>query len=389
MFLFVEIKNASEGKSWYEMMQNVKINTNQFLILVTLFTIGTSILIVPSGLAAKANQDAWVAAIVGMVIGLVIIWLFCLIAQWFPHLTFVQMTEKILGKWLGKAVSLLFVCMSFIYASSLLYYSGSFLNTHLLPNTPMASLNILMTIIIIMGVRLGLETIARSAEIFILVFFVLFFFLVLFISPEVKFENVQPVFEAGTKTIIQSTFPFIEVTSVNAIVLLMFFPVNVNKTKQANKSFFLGYVIGGIVIIIFTFLSVSVLGAYSTAAEVFPSYELAKKINIGDFIQRIEVMMAGLWIIALYFKATIYFYAAVLGIAQIINLKDYRPLIIPLGMIGVVLSLVLYPNAVYQQNWNQTTGIYYSFLIGVVLPLLLVAVYAIRKKQLKKVPESS
>ncbi len=38
--------------------------------------------------------------------------------------------------------------------------------------------------------------------------------------------------------------------------------------------------------------------------------------------------MATLWIIALYFKATLYFYASVLGMAQILNLKDYRPLTI-------------------------------------------------------------
>lgn len=371
------------------MMQNVKINSYQFLILVTLFTIGTSILITPSVLATEAKQDAWVVAIVGTVIGLFVIWLFCLIAQWFPHLTFIQINEKILGKWLGKAVSLLFVLMAFLYASSLLFYSGTFLNTHLMPNTPMIALNVLMAIIIVMGVHLGLETIARSAEIFILAFFVLFFFLVLLVSPEVKFENVQPVFEARTKTIVQSTFSFIEVTAANAIVLLMVFPAFVNNIKQAKKSFFIGYLIGGIVIIIFTFLSVSVLGVYSTAAEIFPTYELAKRINVGDFIQRIEALMAGLWIMTLYFKATLYFYASVLGITQILNLKDYRPLVIPLGMISVVLSVVIYPNVVYQQNWNETTALYFSFSIGVFLPLLLVTVYAIRKKQLKKVPESS
>lgn len=366
------------------MMQNVKINAYQFLALVTLFSMGTSILIVPSVLAAEAKQDAWIAAIFGTGIGLLVIWLFCVIAQWFPHLTFTQVNEKILGTWVGKAVSLLFVFMSFIYTSSLLFYSGTFLNTHLMPNTPLAALNILMAIIIVMGVRLGLETIARSAEVLILFFFVLFLFLVLFISPEVKFENVQPVFETGTRTIIQSSLPFIETISVNAIVLLMIFPAFVNKIKQAKKSFFIGNLIGGIVIIIFTFLSISVLGADSTAREYYPGYELAKRINVGDFIQRIEGLMAALWIIALYFKATLYFYASVLGIAQILNLKDYRPLTIPLGMVVVVLSLVIYPNVVYQQNWNATTGLFFSFSIGVFLPLLLVVVYAIRKKQLKK-----
>ncbi|WP_313894091.1 endospore germination permease [Psychrobacillus sp.] len=371
------------------MLPNVKINSYQFLVLVILFTVGTSILIVPSVLAAEAKQDAWIVAIFGTGIGLLVIWLFCTLAQWFPHLTFIQVNEKILGKWVGKAVSLLFVFMSFIYTSGLLFYSGTFLTTHVMPNTPMAALNILMAIIIVMGVRLGLETIARSAEILIFFFFFLYLFLVLFILPEAKFENVQPVFEAGTKTIVQSSLSLIEVTSVNAIVLLMIFPAFINQPKSAKKSFLIGNLIGGLVIIIITLSCIFVLGADSTARQMFPGYGLAKKIKIGSFVNRVEAIMAALWIICIYFKATIYFYASVLGIAQIFNLKDYRPLTIPLGMIGVVLSLVIYPNVVYLQNWNATTGLYFSFSIGVFLPLLLVAVYAIRKKQLKKDPDHS
>lgn len=381
--------NFTEWKGRHEIMQNVKINSHQFLVLVTLFTVGTSILILPLVLAAEAKQDAWIVVIFGMMIGLIVIWLFCLIAQWFPHLTLIQINEMILGKWVGKAVSLLFVFMSFFYAASLLFYSGSFLNIHLLPNTPMIALNVLMAIIIVMGVYLGLEPIARSAEVFIFFFFVLFFFLVLFILPKVQFENIQPVFEAGTITIFQASINFIEVTSVNAIVLLMIFPAFVNNFKQAKIFFFIGNLTGGVVILILTFLCVSVLGAYSTEAEVYPGYELSKRINFGNFIQRVEALMAALWIIALYFKTTLYFFASVLGIAQIINLKDYRPLTIPLGMIMVVLSLVIYPNVVYQQNWNVTTGLPFSFTIGVFFPLLLSAVYAFRRKQLKKSPKDS
>lgn len=362
------------------MKPNEKISSYQFLILVTLFSIGTSILIIPSALATEAKQDAWIVAILGTLIGLFVLWLFCLIAQWFPHLTFIEINEKILGKWLGKVTSIMFVLMSLIYASSLLYYSGTFLNTHLLPSTPMLALNALMVIIIVIGVRLGLETIARSAEFFILFFFVLFFFLVLFILPNVKFENIQPIFETGPRAIFQASLSFIEVTSVNAVVLLMIFPALTNNFKQAKKSFYIGYLIGGTVIIIFTFLSVAVLGAYSTATELFPTYELAKKINVGDFIQRIEALMATLWVIALYFKSTIYFYVSVLGITQIVKLKDYRPLTIPMGIIILALSLVIYPNVIYQQKWNATIGFVLSFSIGVVLPLLLIVVYTIQKK---------
>ncbi|MEK4485869.1 endospore germination permease [Psychrobacillus sp. FSL H8-0484] len=366
------------------MMQNVKINSYQFLILVIFFTIGTSMLTVPSVLATDSKQDAWISAIFGMGIGLLIIWLFITIALWFPHLTFTQIIEKVFGKWVGKAFSVFFVLTSFLFSSELLYYFGSFLNIHALPNTPTVVLNILMAGIVVMGVRLGLETIARTAEILIVVFFFLFLILVVFISPEINFENIQPVYEMGTKKIVQASLFYVVVSPVDAVVLLMIFPSFINKMKNVKKSFLIGNLIGGIIIIVITFLCVSVLGAADTTRQVYPSYELAKKINIGDFVQRIEALMSTLWIISLYFKTILYFYAAVLGMAQILNLKDYRPLTLPLGMIAVTLSLVIYPNVIYQQKFDSTTGNSLSLSIGLFLPLLLVVVYAIRKKQLKK-----
>lgn len=200
-------------------------------------------------------------------------------------------------------------------------------------------------------------------------------------------DNLQPVFEAEPKKIVQTSLSFIEVTSVNAIVLLMIFPAFINTGLKAKKFFLIGNLLGGIVIIIFTFLCVAVLGAYNTGIELYPGYVLAKRINVGEFIQRIEALMGTLWIIALYYKATIYFYVTVLGFSQIFNLKDYRPLTIPFGIIAVVISIVIFPDVIYQQRWNTTIGLIFSYTIGIVLPLLLIVVYAIRRKQLRKVTE--
>lgn len=51
-------------------MKDVKISVRQFAVLAIIYTIGTTILIIPSGLAADAKQDAWIAAILGVVINL-------------------------------------------------------------------------------------------------------------------------------------------------------------------------------------------------------------------------------------------------------------------------------------------------------------------------------
>ncbi|MFF2752933.1 endospore germination permease [Psychrobacillus sp. NPDC058041] len=365
-------------------MQNIKISSFQFLVLVIFFSIGTSILELPSAIAVDVKQDAWIATIMGTIIGILVIWFFTKIASWFPNLTYVQLNEKILGKWFGKFSSILFVFLSLLYTASLLSKQGLFLASQLFPNTPILVITILMAIILVMGIRLGLETLARSAEILIFIFLFLFIGLVIFIIPEIKVHNLEPFFISKLSTMMKSSIMIAVISSVNAIVLLMIFPALINEYEKGRKSFFLGIIIGGIVIIIITVLCVFVLGSSTTARQIYPSYILARQINIGNFINRIEVIMAALWIICLYFKASIYFYAGTIGLAQIFNLKDYRPMTYPLGIIITVLSIIIAPNFISQAHFDSKTSISLSIVFFILVPLLLTIVYIIRKKQLKK-----
>ncbi|PZX02424.1 spore germination protein KB [Psychrobacillus insolitus] len=370
-------------------MQNGKISSFQFLVLVIFFAVGTSILLIPGVLTNQVKQDAWIATILGLVIGLVVIWLFTFIASWFPKLTYIQINEKVFGRILGKMISFLVILMAIIYTTVLISYSGVFLITQLYPKTPMVYLNVLMALIMVMAVRLGLETIARTAEILIFVFFFLFIFLAVSISPQIDVENLEPFFQVNINPLFKSSLGLAVVTSVNSIVLLLIFPAYVKEVEKARKYFFVGNIIGGIVIVVITLLCIFVLGSNTTARQIYPGYALAKVINIGDFLTRIESLMATLWIMGLFFKVSIYFYAATFGLSQILNMKDYRPLTYPLGLIVVVLSVIIFPNIVYQQTFNSETAVSFSLVIGLFFPLLLVAVYMMRKKKLKKDPDHS
>ncbi len=90
-------------------VEQSSISIRQFTLLVIFFTIGTSILFVPTVLSAEAKQDAWIAAILGTGVGVAIVCLYAKLAMLFPNMTFVQYSETILGKWLGKFVSLTFL----------------------------------------------------------------------------------------------------------------------------------------------------------------------------------------------------------------------------------------------------------------------------------------
>lgn len=77
-----------------------------------------------------------------------------------------------------------------------------------------------------------------------------------------------------------------------------------------------------------------------------------KKIEIGTFIQRVESIITGIWIVTIYFKLSVCFYVPVLCFAQTFKFTNYRILTLSLGMILVVFSIFVYPNLGYLISFN-------------------------------------
>jgi len=355
------------------------ISARQFTIITILFSIGSAILIIPKILAMEAKQGAWIAAILGVVVSILLVKLFIAVASLTRDMSLVEINEKILGKWVGKAVSITFVFFTFISAGVLLQFVENFMRTEIMPETPAIAFNVFFSLLIIFGCYLGLETIARTAELLFPFFVLLFVAFAVLIFPQIDVQNIQPVLEVGTKPLIFSTLLFMGYFSFPMVVLLMLFPVSINEYKGAKNAFYIGTIIGGIVLIVIIGLAILVLGADFTAHQRFPSFTLAKRISLGNFLERLEVIMAFLWIITIFYRVLIYFYATVIGIAQIFNLKDYRSLLLPLGMILVVVSLIVSPNVVYTDVYNKDIWVLYASTYGLFLPLVLLVVSKIRK----------
>ncbi|WP_028610602.1 GerAB/ArcD/ProY family transporter [Paenibacillus harenae] len=364
------------------MANNVKISLRQFTVLIMFYTIGTTILVIPAPLAADAGQHAWIAAIVGWLLGLLVVVLYVSLGKLFPQMTFIAYIEHTFGKWLGKPISLFFIFFSFVTSSIVLYYIGNFMTTQIMPETPIGAFVILFAGIVLMGLRLGLEVLARTAEILFPWFLLLFTTLTLFLIPEIEIQKIRPIIEIGFKPVIRAALVFAGTASLPMVVFLMIYPMSLNEKKGAGKAFYTGTLIGGIFIIIITFLSVSILGAELSAKNMYPSYALSKKINVGNFIQRVEILMAGLWFLTIFFKATFYAYGFISGIAQVFGCKDYRPFVIPCGMIMIAFSLVVYPDVVYMSDFESTVYIPFVISAGLLLPLFVLITGLIRKRMM-------
>ncbi|RBN39735.1 spore gernimation protein, partial [Priestia megaterium] len=52
------------------MLNEINISAAQFRKLVTLYSIGSTIIVVPAAITADAHQDAWIAALFGVALGI-------------------------------------------------------------------------------------------------------------------------------------------------------------------------------------------------------------------------------------------------------------------------------------------------------------------------------
>ncbi|AZN41303.1 GerAB/ArcD/ProY family transporter [Paenibacillus albus] len=361
------------------MLENAKISLRQLSILTLMFSLGSTILIVPSALTAIAKQDGWIAAIVGVAEGMLSLHLYIALAYRYPGKSLIQFSENILGKWLGKGVGLLFLVYFFILSALVLRNVGDFITTIIMPETPIQVVHALFVLAVVMGVSLGIEVIARSAEIFLPWVAILISVLIVFLIPQIEFDRIQPEFESGVKGIIHGSLSVLSIPYMELVVFLMIFPF-VNKSKGYGAAFAKGSFLGGLVIITVTMLCVLVLGWDFTARHTFPSYTLAKKIQVGEFLQRIEVLVAIIWFLTIFFKLAICFHASVHGMAQWFQLRTARPLIIPLAIVLVVLSIVVYPNIVYFRVFAAEIWPFYAMTFGIVIPLILLLISVIKQR---------
>ncbi|WP_211750208.1 endospore germination permease [Paenibacillus sp. Marseille-Q4541] len=351
-----------------------KVEDLQYTILTTLFTVGTTILITPGGLAVELNQDAWLAPIFAIVPGLLFVVLYRMLVHLQSDRTMVEMIDFILGSWLGKIVNILIIVTAFLAAAMVLFDVSRFITTVSMPQTPVLFINVLFILLLVYGLMSGFDTLARMVEIMFPVCSLLFVLMIFSLLPQIDPKNIQPILDSPIHKYVYGTLSLISVVYMPLIFFLMIQPKELKNPKHSYKSFVIGVSLGSVVNIIIIVLNILVLGSNVTSIQEYPAYHLAQKIDISGFIDRVEAVVALMWLMTSFVKLLIYFYSAFLGFTQVFKIKHQKSFIIPLAFLLIVVSVDIFPNSVYENKFNSSVWIGWITSIAVGIPVMLLTV---------------
>jgi spore germination protein KB len=348
-----------------------RISPFQLLALIIFHEIGSTTLFA-RGIEAK--QDAWIAIIIGMMMGFMILWVYTEIQLSYPDKNLPEILMTVLGKWIARPLILLYA-LTFFFTSvfNLREFTELFTIT-VLPKTPVTVLIIVVMVTTIYAVSAGIEVVARTAEAALpfFLFFLILIYTLTFFSGNADLSKLKPVLEYGWSPVLHSAFPGILVFPFGEMTVFLMYWKYLNSKSKIRKVSFLSVGISGVFLVVSVIIMISVLGVRMTSGLWVPLFEIIKLINVGDFITNLDTVGVVFFLLGGFFKMSLFFYGGVLAIQSLFKVKNPIWLIL-LSAISVSSSSILYfPNLIFHRFVGlKVHSPYIDTIFYLILPILI------------------
>jgi spore germination protein KB len=348
------------------MMQKEQITDKEGICLLSVFVIGSSLIL---GIAGIAEYDAWIAGIVGILMVIPMLFVFSRILSLFQGKDLFDILDITLGKVMGKIVAAIYIWYSFHLGALVLRNFGEFTSIVAMPETPMLVSLFCLGLVCIIGVRLGIEVLGRTTTYFFPILLFILVVIQLLAMPQLNFDYIKPILGNGLLSVLQPGFLTFSFPFAETVIFLGVFS-SLKTKKSPLKVYFWGILIPGIILIITTVRNITILGNMRDSFY-FPSYAAVSRIRIGDFIQRVEVSVSTVFIFGVFIKCSICLLVACKGIGKMFNLKDYRSIVIQTGLLMIYFSYIVYDNSMDMNYWAFKVYPYYAFPMEVIIPIII------------------
>ncbi|MED1949477.1 endospore germination permease [Brevibacillus centrosporus] len=360
------------------MQEKQYITAAQMGMMIFPVMVATADLLVPATTARQAQQDMWMSPMIASLVGFLTVYLVFQLHKLFPDESIIQFSGKIVGTFLGKLCGLL-ILFDFLYCNgNIIRQYGEFIVGSFLLETPLLVVVSSIVFLCAITVRAGVEVLARTAQVFVPIVVVLYAALLLLMIPSMKIDNLFPMLEHGVIPVLRGAYTpqgwFSEV-----ILFSFVLPFRASEEKGMRT----GMVTVGMGMLALTSINLSTLLVLGEEVPymTYPFYSAIQMISYADFFENIDSIVIATWVTGAFIKISIFYFALALGTAQWLRLEDYRPIVLPLGLLLVVFSFWVAPN-LSQLATNiktiigiQTTG-YFTLI-----PLVLWIIAHLRKKK--------
>lgn len=183
-------------------------------------------------------------------------------------------------------------------------------------------------------------------------------------------NNIKPILYNGWKPVLKNGFSYFAFPFAEVVIFTVILSSLDQKYSKPYKVYFLSLFTGGSLILFAIIRNILTLGMSNISISYFPSYSAVSVVGIGNFIQRIEVIVSITLLISCYAKISVCLLATNMGISKLFNLHNYNEIVAPVALLMTYLSNILFSNVAELFEWT-IIYIYYTIPFQIILPLII------------------
>jgi spore germination protein KB len=362
---------------WFPMKE--KISLSQLFIIIILSNLGSSIVV---NIGVEAENNAWIAILIACFVGLFFVSIYFKLLKLFPNLNLYEILEICFGKWLGRLIGILYITYFFLISSFVLRDFGELMVTTIYSQTPIEFISLTMILLVLYILTLGIEVLARAAEIFFpyALLFLIFVGVGIAFSGMLNLENLFPILQDGMMQVIKPAltelihFPFLEIIAFMVII------PSVSQFQKSTKVAYIAYIVSGLFLAYSSILQITSLGVIKNRVN-FPLLSAARQISLLNFIERVDLLIVFIMMLGIIVKVSILFYGGLRGLESIFKIQ-YRSFGFPMAMIISLFSISIaedYPT--YIEKGIVVVTYYIQTFLHIVVPVILLLLALFKKKK--------
>lgn len=319
------------------MYREESLSNHQMVYIACNFALGASLIILTG--IKYAKKDVFICDILGLLIGFIFALMMAYVVDKFPNTEYTQILNKLFPPIITKIIAVIYL----IYSICLLALVQSDINglttTMIMPNTPDWLIGLTSIVIVAYVMHKGIHIFSLSVEILFPITYILLIFIYIVSFFKVgKISNLTPIFSESASNIFKGTLDVFSFPYVDNFLLVFIYSLskdNFKKHTVVKKA----YLMSAFFLVFRSVVVISVLGINEALRFTFPLFETVRLIQIGRYIERLELILLSSWILSTYIKLGTCYYVTLRCIEYLFNLKDYRKLSTTLAIFIIPLSI--------------------------------------------------
>ncbi|HEX3032727.1 MAG TPA: GerAB/ArcD/ProY family transporter [Bacillota bacterium] len=319
------------------MQENIKLNREQVIFLCLLGVVG-NVVYIHTWIDDFTDRSAWVAAMLGVLALIPLaIWLLFL-GKFYPQQDLFTILEKGWGKLISKTLGLIFILINIAIAVAQLNMFTAMINAFFLQFTPPRIIMFTMTVVCVILISAGIQVFGRLTEVVAVLGVINFFLAFIFAFPgSVHPEYVFPIFDTSWPGFLKGT-AFIAGATAEGLLALMIIVRYIPDPGKHYGWVVKGMVMGGTIITSAVLIIIAIMSPELAKRVAFGGVNAANLLQVGGFIQGLEVFLFGSYQIIALGKISLCMYCIWISLNNIITTKW------PLLQLAIIALMILVPS---------------------------------------------